>query len=229
MLTITPTIPGDGVRTPAPDPNRASTRPTTCCRMASDQAIDGADALGAGTPDREAVATGALDAYPVADVPVPLQARGADAAPVAGFPATPTGVSEADQQAATAQNVSPEGLAPQARRNLDRANEWGLRLTGGVGNWNQWHADGTSVDVSNYAGGGVGSETPQMRAYANEMYELGKAGVKGPDGGLLVTHVVYAGMKAGASTNWEWVPVSQAEDLTQGHWDHVHVETDSWV
>ena len=72
-------------------------------------------------------------------------------------------------------------------------------------------------------------ETPEMRAYADEMYELGKAGITGPDGGLLVTHVVYAGMKAGASTNWEWIPVSQPNDITQGHWNHVHVETDSWT
>jgi hypothetical protein len=213
---------------------------TAGCCCAIDQALDGASGIGDVPPGKDAGA----DAYPSGDKPVRLDSTGGgpgptsdtsltpaagNSAPVDGFPTSPTGVSDAAQQAARDQSVSADGLAPQARRNLERAWQWGLQLTGGVGDWNEWHADGSSVDVSNYAGGGVGSETPEMRAYANEMYELGKAGVTGPDGGLLVTHVVYAGMRAGASTNWEWQPVTQPDDLTQGHWNHVHVETDSWV
>jgi hypothetical protein len=139
-----------------------------------------------------------------------------------------TGVSQDQVDAARAANVSTDGLVPQSLRNLERANQYGLRLTGGVGGWNEWHMDGSSIDVGNYDGRGF-VETPEMRAFADEMYELGRSGATGPDGGLLVTHVVYAGMKAGASTGWQWVPVSQPDDITQGHWDHVHVETDSFV
>lgn len=183
-----------------------------------------------------AVSDPADDEPPITSTDAGTDATGADSAPVSDAgsdtppttPGGPTGVSEAEVEAARARNVSTAGLVPQSLRNLERANEYGLHLTGGVGSWNEWHMDGSSVDVSNYAGQGF-VETPEMRAYADEMYELGRSGAVGPDGGLLVTHVVYAGMKAGASTNWQWVPVSQPGDITQGHWDHVHVETDSFV
>lgn len=215
MTTIDPFAPATTTWAPPPAGESQRIRDTLqagagCC-CATAQAVDGAGLIG--QPPAASVVGGGMPG----------------SAPVDGAETSPTGVGPAAQQAARDQSVSADGIVPQARRNLERAWQWGLHLTGGVGIWNEWHADGSSVDVSNYANGGIGSETPEMRAYANEMYELGRAGVTGADGGLLVTHVVYAGMKAGASTGWQWVPVSQPDDITQGHWDHVHVETDSWV
>lgn len=198
------------------------------CGCAAGQASAGVEQVGQLPPG-----TGTGAAFPRADGPVGGTGATAPTAQTAkaipGFPMGVAGVSAERQQAARDASVSADGLVPQARRNLDRAWQWGLKLTGGVGTWNQWHADGSSIDVGDYAGGGVGSETPAMRAFADEMVALGRSGATGPDGGLLVTHVVYAGMKAGASTNWQWTPVSDPNDVTQGHWDHVHVETDSWV
>ncbi len=138
-----------------------------------------------------------------------------------------TGVSPEAIQAAKAMNVSPEGLSQNAMYAMERANEYGLHMTGGVGHWNDFHAHGTSVDVSNYTPGQGLTETPEMRAYADEMVELGRSGALGPDGKPLVAYVVYAGKRAGINTGWEWVPVTQPEHVTQGHWDHVHVSTDN--
>lgn len=138
-----------------------------------------------------------------------------------------TGVSTGAIDAARSMNVSSDGLQANALYAMDRANEYGLHMTGGVGHWNDYHAYGTSVDVSNYQPGQGFTETPEMRAYADEMVELGKSGALGPDGKPLVAYVVYAGQRAGINTGWQWQPVSQPGDITQGHWDHVHVSTDN--
>jgi peptidoglycan hydrolase-like protein with peptidoglycan-binding domain len=138
------------------------------------------------------------------------------------------GVSSQEAEAARARNASRAGLSANANDVLDRANAHGLYLTGGLGYWNHYHSAGTSVDVSNYAGGGF-TETRAMRAFADRMVEMGRSGARGPDGQPLVAYVVYAGQRAGINTNWQWVPVSAwaRGDITQGHWDHVHVSTNN--
>lgn len=143
----------------------------------------------------------------------------------------PVGVNVSPESVAWAKanNNTMNGMTPLAKWATARANEYGLKLLEGVGQdtsgGKRYHDKGYSIDVvPKDQPDTVGDVRPEMMAYAREMIELGKAGIKDANGDPLVHWVVYAGKTYGPGFWDEGKPTSK-NDVIWGHWNHVHVQT----
>lgn len=130
-----------------------------------------------------------------------------------------------------------QGMSSAARNGLNEAHKFGLPLVSGKrnGNGKSDHDSGNAIDVGTLPIGAASSTggTQQMKAYAEQMRQQGKAG-RGN-----VKYVIADGRIASARNNWEWRPytypghsqasLSRLKKSNPGeynrlqHNDHVHV------
>lgn len=129
------------------------------------------------------------------------------------------------------------GISAAARSGLNEAHRFGLPLVSGKrnGGGKSDHDHGNAIDVGTLAIGSPSSTggTSQMKAYAEKMRQMGKAG-RGN-----VKYVIADGKIASARNNWAWRPytypgksqgdLARLKRTNRGeynrlqHYDHVHV------
>lgn len=129
------------------------------------------------------------------------------------------------------------GISSAARAGLSEAHKFGLPLVSGKrnGGGRSDHDHGNAIDVGTLPIGSPSSTggTPQMKAYAEKMRQMGKAGQGN------VKYVIADGKIASPRNNWVWRPYTypgkSQSDLARlkrtnpgeynrlQHYDHVHV------